>query len=183
MAALRTVLGFLAENSGKMTVGRQFDTNAIGESWAGAAMHHWVDRAGGAALGQDLERQLMALEIGGKTGRDGRRLAAQELRLARDREALAAPAAPEDGMVHWADRPAAIKSPEQLEQQLVETAVGGLAGAEGRRLAMRAQRLAAAEGPAAAGPPAGRAAEGGGAASGARGRRESGRADAAQQPL
>ena len=41
-AALRAVLDFYSEYAGAQVAGSQYDTNAIGEAWGGAAMGHWV---------------------------------------------------------------------------------------------------------------------------------------------
>ncbi|CAK0861123.1 unnamed protein product [Prorocentrum cordatum] len=108
-AALRAVLGFYAEYAGAQLAGSQYDTNAIGEAWGGAAMGHWVDRPSAADRAERLEDELKAMRIGRRSASHPRRLAMQERRLARQQELDSRPPRHENAMLHWArpieDRP------------------------------------------------------------------------------
>jgi len=139
--AVRAIARFLSQQLPN-EVGNSFDSNAIAESYGTSAMHHWVDRAGAAASAERLEAELMGMKIGRKAGTERRRWAMHARRLARQRQLQNRQSRPENGMLHWADRPAAIASPQHLEEQLASMTIGGLSGVEGRRGAARLRRLA-----------------------------------------
>lgn len=139
-AALRAVLDFYSEYAGAQVAGSQYDTNAIGEAWGGAAMGHWVDRPSAAAKAEHLEDELMAMRIGRRSASHPRRLAMHEKRLARQQERDSRPPRHENAMLHWA-RP--IEDPEYLESELAAMTIGGLDIDAEPRKAMFHKRLAA----------------------------------------
>lgn len=141
--ALRAVARHMAQHRAGEVVGSAFDTNAIGEAWGSSAMNHWVDRAGASSSAERLEEELMAMKIGRMASTVGRRQAMRAQRLERQRELLLEESPrPGDAMLHWADRPSAIESPESLEEELVSMRIGGHSGMDGPREAMRLRRLA-----------------------------------------
>mmetsp|Transcript_102664 Transcript_102664/g.198997 ORF Transcript_102664/g.198997 Transcript_102664/m.198997 type:complete len:227 (-) Transcript_102664:274-954(-) len=121
--------------------GNSYDANAMCESWRGSPMNCWVDHAGPFSS-ERLENELMSMRIGGKTGTHPQRLAMQARRLAKQRELEKKEKQHANAMLHWADHPAAIISPTQLEEELTAMEIGHVGGLEGRRGAMRLQRLA-----------------------------------------
>eukprot|EP00418_Pyrodinium_bahamense_P095825 CAMPEP_0179036670 /NCGR_PEP_ID=MMETSP0796-20121207/13735_1 /TAXON_ID=73915 /ORGANISM="Pyrodinium bahamense, Strain pbaha01" /LENGTH=218 /DNA_ID=CAMNT_0020732959 /DNA_START=69 /DNA_END=725 /DNA_ORIENTATION=+ len=123
-------------------VGNSYDANAIGEFWGTSAMGHRVDRAGAAASAERLEAELRSMKIGCKSSTDTRRMAMQAKRVMRERELQTRRWRPENGMLHWMDRPAALESPNLLEEELTAIKIGGLAGDKGQRQAMRMRRMA-----------------------------------------
>lgn len=136
--SLLTLARVLSEHRAD-AVGHSYDTNAIGESWGSSAMGHWLDRAGAAASMERLEEELAEMKIGRRDGRDLRRAA---MRLKRLQGQQARRERPENGMLHWADRPSALESPELLEEQLASMRIGGVSATEGRRRAAALQRRA-----------------------------------------
>jgi len=139
--SLRAVVHFMLQHPAQ-AVGNSYDTNAMGETWGSSAMHHWVDRAGADSSAELLEKELMSMEIGRKARTDPRRMAMRMKRMTRQQELKNRPSRHENGMLHWADRPAAIESPERLEEELSTMKIGGLSGLEGPRGVMRMRRLA-----------------------------------------
>jgi len=138
--AMHALVRFLRQLPSR-PVGNSFDTNAMGESWSGSPMNRWVDHTG-PSTSEQLEEKLMSMKIGGKTSKDPRRLAMQARRLARQQELEQRIQEYENTMLRWADRPAAIASPSQLEEELTKMEIGHIGGLEGRRGAMRLERLA-----------------------------------------
>jgi len=101
----------------------------------------WVDHTGPSASEQ-LENELMSMKIGGKTGKDAKRLAMRARRLAKQQELELKEEKHENAMLRWADRPAAITSPTQLEEELTKMEIGHIGGLEGHRGEVRLQRRA-----------------------------------------
>jgi len=140
-AALRAVLDFYSEYAGAQVAGSQYDTNAIGEAWGGAAMgHFWVDRPSATAKAEHLEDELRAIRVGRRSASHPQRLAMREKRLARQRELDSRPPRHENAMLHWA-RP--TEDPEYLESELATMTVGGLDIDAEPRKAMFHKRMAA----------------------------------------
>uniref|UniRef100_A0A7S4QZB2 Uncharacterized protein n=1 Tax=Alexandrium monilatum TaxID=311494 RepID=A0A7S4QZB2_9DINO len=139
--SLRAVVRFLSQHPAQ-AVGHSYDTNAIGETWGKSAMHHWVNRAGADSDAELLEKELMSMKIGRKAGTSSRRMAMHAKRLMRERELRTRRMRPENAMMHWADRPAAVESPDLLEEELAALKIGGRSGTAGSRGAMRLRRLA-----------------------------------------
>merc|ERR1719383_290701 len=104
-------------------------------------MNRRVDHAG-LSTSEQLENDLMSMKTGGKASEDPRRLAMQARRLAKQQELEQREEDHENSMLRWADRPAAIASPQQLEEDLTKMQIGHVGGLEGHRGAMRLQRLA-----------------------------------------
>jgi len=155
----------LTHRSGQMLRSSQYDTNAIGESWKNTAMHVWADRTGSAAApAAKLEEKLVAMKIGGVSGREGHREASRLQRLARQRakdaakqstsqahhstflcrgDDVALPSKQHDVNAiakSWVCSFTRGMEPSELEDQLASMKIGGLSITEGKREVARRQR-------------------------------------------
>jgi len=117
------------------------------QSWQGAAMHHWVDRAGATASAESLEAELQSLQIGRKPVSDPKRSAMKMRRLERQASLERKRQEPrmqnsDTGMKHWVDRAGAVDPPAKLESELMSLKIGGRSGDDERRKAMHLKRVA-----------------------------------------
>lgn len=157
----RAVLQYLSQGFGHEWCGNQYDTNAIGESFRGTAMRHWVDRAGADESADLLEGELMSMRIARRPGHDGRRLAMHQQRLERQSELNAQRVAARQQQEQSSGRRQVLASSSydpsavgeafnvnhigdevSLESELDGIIVGRRSSLEGPRLAMRQRRAA-----------------------------------------
>jgi len=155
----RAVAEYFSQGFGQEWYGNQYDTNAIGESFRGTAMRHWVDRAGADASADLLEEELMSLSIARRPGHDKRRLAMHQRRLQQQLELKAqqlsarqqqqqssggfqvlSSSSYDPSAVGEAFHSNRVGKQVRLESELDGMVIGRKSSLEGRRLAMRQRR-------------------------------------------
>lgn len=155
----RAMLQYLSQGSGQEWCGNQYDTNAIGESFRGTAMRHWVDRAGAEESADILEEELMSMRIARRPGHEAHRMTMHQQRLERqaelneqrlaarqqreqnsDRLQVLASSSYDPSAVGEAFSGNSVATEARLESELDNMVVGRTSSIEGSRLAMRQRR-------------------------------------------